>query len=201
MVCLDGYSAADIVYQWKSTTESSIVDRAELPEFKILGTQFNSNTVALSSGSYSRLVLQISFARAAGAQVLRAYIPAFLLVLVSFVPLALTGGSQGKTSDLLRVLFSALLLLATIAHAGCQLKGLPSVSYLTLLGAYLMMAQITAFLGLLSVSLVALVSCPKTGDRPRWAEQLDTWARLGLPALFLLYNVIYLVNIRIALSD
>lgn len=169
----------------------------ELPDYKILGASFNTKTETLSTGTYSRLILEIRFVRSAGKIIMNAYLPAFALVLVSFVPLALVNSSKSSSTgnDLLRVLFSALVFLAGIAHAGRHFMAPADISYLNTLDCYLITANFTSFLALASVSAVALFSCPKTGDKPRWAELVDSGARLLLPGFFLFYNVIHLINI------
>mgnify|MGYP002649562156 CR=1 FL=1 len=167
-----------------------------LPDYRILGLSFGTKTETLSTGTYSRLILEMKFARSAGKVIMNAYMPALALVLVSFVPLALVNATKSSTgNDLLRVLFSALVFLAGIAHAGRHFMSPANISYLNTLDCYLLVANFTSFLALASVSAVALFSCPKTGDRPRWAELVDGGARLVLPAFFLGYNVLHLIGI------
>lgn len=76
----------DISYRWSDGEKSVRISKeVSLPQFKVLGHSQSSKAVVLSTGNYSRLVCEIRFVRSMGYYLIQIYIPAGLIVVISWV--------------------------------------------------------------------------------------------------------------------
>ena len=77
---------ADIRYTWSKGKDSVGLSKGlELPQFKVVGHKQEQKEVTLSTGNYSRLICDIQFARSLGFYLIQIYIPASLIVVISWV--------------------------------------------------------------------------------------------------------------------
>ena len=79
---------ADIQYKWGIDGQGSDVVLAknlELPQFKVYKHLQRRKVEVLSTGNYSRLVCEIEFVRSMGYYLIQIYIPASLIVIISWV--------------------------------------------------------------------------------------------------------------------
>lgn len=102
----DGYSMADIMYKWGIDGKKGvgISESVQLPQFKVKGINNLQKSEILSTGTtktiiqtrpdrtnrcptgnYSRLVCEIEFVRSMGYYLIQIYIPASLIVIISWV--------------------------------------------------------------------------------------------------------------------
>lgn len=101
-----GYTMKDISYRWSDGEKSVRISKeVELPQFKVLGHSQRSRAVALSTGNYSRLVCEIRFVRSMGYYLIQIYIPAGLIVVISWVSRYSDGPYRKLTSHLISLYF------------------------------------------------------------------------------------------------
>lgn len=83
----DGYSAKDLQYNWKPGNDSfQLSDLINLPTFKIKGHAQSKYEQTLTTGTFTRIVCEIFFERSIGYYMYQIYVPAFLIVVISWVP-------------------------------------------------------------------------------------------------------------------
>lgn len=81
-----GYTMSDIRYSWRDGSKSvGISDEVQLPQFKIQGHVQKASEISLSTGNYSRLICEIRFVRSMGYYLIQIYVPAGLIVVISWV--------------------------------------------------------------------------------------------------------------------
>lgn len=193
---------ADIVYNWKSEKNSvGISASAELVDFIILRTHENRKIASLSSGNYSRLIAELDVMRSDGSFILRLYLPTFMLVLLSWIPLWLSG-MNGYT----RVALALGLFLVSLAWNSFHLFSMLAIGYMRLIDCYL----ISSSLGIFAVLLYLVVSIflrkhtdlrwAQVGEQKGDTSLLDKLARWILPGLHLLYFICHYFTIKSALS-
>ena len=75
------------MYQWGIDGKGSvgISDVVELPQFKVKGIKKLQKLEVLTTGNYSRLVCELEFVRSMGYYLIQIYIPASLIVIISWV--------------------------------------------------------------------------------------------------------------------
>ncbi len=61
------------------------VDKAELPQFTIVGWETNERKIKLATGTYQRLSLSFKLQRNIGYFVFQTYLPSILIVMLSWV--------------------------------------------------------------------------------------------------------------------
>ncbi|XP_022665354.1 gamma-aminobutyric acid receptor subunit beta-like isoform X3 [Varroa destructor] len=81
-----GYTMSDIRYSWRDGEKSvGISEEVQLPQFKIQGHVQKASEISLSTGNYSRLICEIRFVRSMGYYLIQIYVPAGLIVVISWV--------------------------------------------------------------------------------------------------------------------
>lgn len=77
---------SDIRYSWRDGAKSvGISEEVQLPQFKIQGHVQKASEISLSTGNYSRLICEIRFVRSMGYYLIQIYVPAGLIVVISWV--------------------------------------------------------------------------------------------------------------------
>jgi glycine receptor alpha-3 len=81
-----GYTMSDIRYKWNDGLNSvQVSGDVSLPQFKVLGHRQKTIEASLSTGNYSRLACEFQFVRSMGYYLIQIYIPASLIVVISWV--------------------------------------------------------------------------------------------------------------------
>lgn len=80
----DGYTVSDVVMYWREEPVVG-VDKAELPQFTIVGWETNERKIKLATGTYQRLSLSFKLQRNIGYFVFQTYLPSILIVMLSWV--------------------------------------------------------------------------------------------------------------------
>lgn len=119
-----GYSEAGIVYNWSK--DVGVDPGAGLAGFSMV-TDFKakSNRIVLSSGNYSRLVLDMHIKRSSGYYLLQVYIPTTMLVIVAYLVFWLDVNTKIQT----RVHISLITLMTLTIYTMYINSQLPPVSY------------------------------------------------------------------------
>lgn len=77
---------SDIMYFWRDGDNSiAIDDSLMLPQFAVAGIKRFDKKVILGTGNYSRLVCEIQLTRSMGYYMIQIYVPASLIVGISWV--------------------------------------------------------------------------------------------------------------------
>ena len=125
-----GYTMAGIRYAWNDgATSVKLSPDVSLPEFKVLGHRQRLIEVSLSSGNYSRLLLDVMFERKVGLYVIQFYLPMALMVMVSWLALWLKEVSS-KIGVCMVSILSVIIIMMSIHST------IPRISYLTAIDIY-----------------------------------------------------------------
>jgi len=137
-----GYNMADIRYKWNDGLNSvQISSDVSLPAFKVLGHRQKTIEVSLSTGNYSRLVVEIQFVRSSGFYILSSIIPMILLVILSFVSFLLTTDSNVMKLGIPVCSFLGVLFLMVSINIG-----LPKISYVKAIDVHSLLCTAVVFL-------------------------------------------------------
>ena len=140
-----GYPIEDLLYYWKFSNNSvQIADDILLPQHLLL-----NHTVAIwhtkyVTGSFIQLAVKILFTRQSGFYLIQYYIPAGLIVLVSFLALWL---DRNATVERVALGFTMILTVTTLMSSANN--SLPKVSYVKAIDIYLAICFAFVFLVLL----------------------------------------------------
>lgn len=214
----DGYSTKDLVYNWAPGANSfSMSELIFLPTFTITGHNQSKTEQTLSTGTFTRLICDIYFERSLGYYMYQIYVPAFLIVVISWVPFWLDQEDNHARVGLGVTTVLTMTTLTTSTNAS-----LPKISYIKAIDIYLFMCFLMVFLSLIEyatvgffeskskckleqsektkdgeVEMVAtgkLNGAPEFGGRKRQREDsswIDKLSRLVFPTVFILFNLIY----------
>lgn len=147
---IDGYSMADIKYKWDKGLKSvGLSDSLSLPQFRVVGHRQQDKIIDLSTGNYSRLVCQIQFSRSLGFYLIQIYIPASLIVVISWVSFWL---HRNATPARVALGVTTVLTMTTlISSTNAQL---PKISYIKSIDVYLGTCFVMVFASLLEYATV-----------------------------------------------
>lgn len=83
----DAYKMNEVKYNWKKGADSAsfAVGVADPTGFYLSGFKISSQDIILTTGNYSRLVLEIDLQRSAGFYISQIYIPCCMIVILSYV--------------------------------------------------------------------------------------------------------------------
>ncbi|XP_077558302.1 resistant to dieldrin isoform X5 [Haemaphysalis longicornis] len=145
-----GYTMKDIRYRWSDgDTSVRIAKEVELPQFKVLGHVQKAKEVALTTGNYSRLVCEIRFARSMGYYLIQIYIPAGLIVVISWVSFWLH-----RNASPARVALGVTTVLTMTTLMSSTNAALPKISYVKSIDVYLGTCFVMVFTALLEYATV-----------------------------------------------
>ena len=170
---------------------------ASAPNFRILDLGYSSKVhTNWLIGNFSGLVSHIYIARDPRPYISQVYIPAFLLVVISWIPLWLS--NRNSMSNECRVTFALTTVLTLTFLTSSYSATFPTTSYMKSIDTYLLVCFLMAFVTLVECSLVAfLVGRAKVVDEKQQKEVhiLDRWARWIIPLGGLVYNAVYIANL------
>uniref|UniRef100_A0AAN0LW25 Gamma-aminobutyric acid receptor subunit beta n=1 Tax=Polyphagotarsonemus latus TaxID=1204166 RepID=A0AAN0LW25_9ACAR len=145
-----GYSMSDIKYKWQPVANSvGLAKELSLPQFKVLGHRQKEKVIDLTTGNYSRLICEIQFARSLGFYLIQIYIPASLIVVISWVSFWLHRNATPARVSLgvTTVLTMTTLMSSTNAQ-------LPKISYIKSIDVFLGTCFVMVFGSLLEYAIV-----------------------------------------------
>ena len=168
-----GYSMTDIRYRWAKGGESvGIQEKLELPQFRLLGHRQKMKHVSLSTGNYSRLICEIQFARSMGYYLIQIYIPASLIVIISWVSFWLH-----RNATPARVALGVTTVLTMTTLMSSTNAALPKISYIKSIDVYLGTCFVMVFASLLEYATVGYLGKRIAMRRSR-SQQLSRLAEL-----------------------
>lgn len=110
---------------------------------------FTDNIFALFSGTFGRLVCDIYFARSFGYYMYQIYVPAFLIVVISWVPFWLD-----REDNHARVGLGVTTVLTMTTLTTNTNESLPKISYIKAIDVYLFACFLMVFLSLIEYATV-----------------------------------------------
>lgn len=145
-----GYTMQDIRYKWQEGEESvGMSTDVELPQFKVRGHRQSSKEVILTTGNYSRLACEIQFVRSMGYYLIQIYIPAGLIVIISWVSFWLH-----RNATPARVALGVTTVLTMTTLMSSTNAALPKISYIKSIDVYLGTCFVMVFASLLEYATV-----------------------------------------------
>ncbi|XP_054158469.1 gamma-aminobutyric acid receptor subunit beta-like [Oppia nitens] len=152
-----GYSMSDIQYKWgmgdcgESCNELAVgmSSSLELPQFKVKGHNQKKKIEFLSTGNYSRLVCEIEFVRSMGYYLIQIYIPASLIVIISWVSFWLH-----RNASPARVQLGVTTVLTMTTLMSSTNAAMPKISYIKSIDVFLGTCFVMVFAALLEYATV-----------------------------------------------
>lgn len=195
MICLpknpDGFTTEDIVFVWNNIDPLQITPRLHLPLFTL--TQFETEycTSKTRTGSYSCLEADLTLQRELSSYIRRVYLPAYLLVALSWAAFWLNSNKAQSVRFATQVVsLLGLLYLYSVQE-------LPKISYTTKLDTFFIvsvLAVIVAFV--LNVIIITFFNGDEDDEpKSRHCNKVECAARIVLPVIYTIYIVIYLVTL------
>lgn len=194
-----GFDASDLYYLWsKGNNSVSVSD--DLPTgFRLMGHRIRSSRIALSSGEYSALSVDVAFDRKLGYFVLRNFLPAALVVVLSWVAFWL-----GPRLEQARVGLGLAATLALVFLGYDFRAALPQVATLTAFDVYFVGCLLVVLAAFLESVVVVVgekkadVVYTEVNSKPlleggfcRKVSLLDDVSKKAFPIVFVLFNAIY----------
>ena len=148
-----GYNTRDIDYRWERGDASVTLNtKIELPQFKILGFKMGQEIQNLSSGDYIRLYCEIHFVRSMGYYLFQIYIPASLIVMISWVSFWLH-----RNATPARVALGVTTVLTMTTLMSSTNAALPKISYIKSIDVFLGTCFVMVFAALLEYASVGYI--------------------------------------------
>lgn len=144
-----GYNVKDIIYHWARATAVERDKTISLPQFDIIRTEQKTRIEELSSGTYSRLVAEIHFARRMGYYLIQIYIPSSLIVVISWVSFWLH-----RNASPARVQLGVTTVLTMTTLMSSTNAALPKISYVKSIDVFLGTCFVMVFAALLEYATV-----------------------------------------------
>ena len=163
----DGYSTTDIKYKWgKGLKSVGLSESLSLPQFRVVGHRQLEKTIELTSGNYSRLIAEMQFARSLGFYLIQIYIPASLIVVISWVSFWLH-----RNATPARVSLGVTTVLTMTTLMSSTNSQLPKISYVKSIDVFLGTCFVMVFASLLEYAAVGYIG-KRISMRKARAEQL-----------------------------
>lgn len=144
-----GYNVKDIIYRWARAKAVERDKTISLPQFDIIKIEQKTRIEELSSGTYSRLVAEIHFARRMGYYLIQIYIPSSLIVVISWVSFWLH-----RNASPARVQLGVTTVLTMTTLMSSTNAALPKISYVKSIDVFLGTCFVMVFAALLEYATV-----------------------------------------------
>ncbi|CAG2114269.1 unnamed protein product [Medioppia subpectinata] len=158
------YSVDDIEYNWEQN--NSISDGISLPNFKIEGYKMDKYISYSALGGYWQLKFEIIFKRSIAYYISQVYLPAFMIVVVSWLPFWLN-----PADSVARVGLGITTVLTMTTLVTNTNESLPKISYTKSIDIYLSVSYALVFLALLEYAIVGHF------ERVRSQKLIDRYSR------------------------
>ena len=127
------YPKEDITYFWSYGAKSvQIAEDILMPQHRLINHKLITHNGHYMTGSYTQMLVKISFARLTGFYLTQYFIPAALIVLVSFLALWI---DRSATVERVALGFTMILTVTTLMSSANN--SLPKVSYIKAIDIYL----------------------------------------------------------------
>ncbi|VDL84876.1 unnamed protein product [Nippostrongylus brasiliensis] len=154
-IYIDGYSTAAIEYHWcgavnPNCKEAVMADNVELPSYRFAKVCVDRTMATTASGSYSRLLLLFIFDRESGFYMLQIFVPAALVVVISWVSFWISRDSAPS-----RTIIGVMTVLTETHLMTGTNRRLPPVAYVKAVDVYLGFCYLLVVLALIEYACVA----------------------------------------------
>ncbi|XP_053205568.1 gamma-aminobutyric acid receptor subunit alpha-4-like isoform X2 [Panonychus citri] len=147
-----GYSMTDIIYNWVDENAVRIDSNLMLPQFSIASKRQSWKYVHLSTGNYSRLMCEIQLIRSMGYYMIQIYVPASLIVIISWVSFWLH-----RNATPARVHLGVITVLTMTTLMSSTNSQLPKISYVKSIDVFLGTCFVMVFAALLEYAAVGYI--------------------------------------------
>nr|AWJ68183.1 putative GABA receptor 1 [Hirudo verbana] len=148
------YPMEHILYSWNDGPNKSVTFHEDLylPHFKLKEFRISEKLDVISTGNYSRLVLQLKLIRRLGYYIIQIYVPSSFLVVLSWVSFWLD-----RNCAPVRLALSVTIILTLTTFTSSTNVVLPKLDYLKSIDVYLAMCFIMVFAVLLEFAMVSFI--------------------------------------------
>uniref|UniRef100_A0A6G1SH18 Gamma-aminobutyric acid receptor subunit beta n=1 Tax=Aceria tosichella TaxID=561515 RepID=A0A6G1SH18_9ACAR len=148
-----GYNKRDIDYRWEQVDQPvTFQAKIELPQFKIHGFKLGRQVHNLTTGDFIQLYCDLHFVRSMGYYVFQIYIPASLIVMISWVSFWLH-----RNATPARVALGVMTVLTMTTLMSSTNAALPKISYVKSIDVFLGTCFIMVFAALLEYASVGYI--------------------------------------------
>ncbi|ESN91835.1 hypothetical protein HELRODRAFT_90241, partial [Helobdella robusta] len=145
------YSMRHIIYRWHPSSPINISNDIQLPQYRLSAYRTKDKIVNTSTGEYSRLACDILLERSLGYYVIHIYIPASLIVVLSWISFWIHRDSAPARTTLAGI--TTVLTMATLISS--TNASLPKISYLKSVDVYLISCFVMVFAAILEYTCVS----------------------------------------------
>ncbi|CAJ0580984.1 unnamed protein product, partial [Mesorhabditis spiculigera] len=173
LASLDGYSTLNINYEWCGVGTAAdcrsvkLEASAELPSYTLSDHCVGRTVATTASGSYSRLAVIFIFSRESGFYMLQIFVPAGLVVGISWVSFWINRDSAPS-----RTIIGVMTVLTETHLMTGTNRRLPPVSYIKAVDIYLGFCYLLVVFALIEYACVAYTK-KKNEDRRRRQKKSD----------------------------
>lgn len=147
------YENTELLFQWKKekgNKEVAVQNELEIPQFILTDYWTNSTTANFTSGAYSRLIVWFQFERSIGFFLIQTYIPAYLIVMLSWIAFWI---SHNSTPARIALGITTVLTMTTLTNSARA--SLPKVSYVKSIEWFLILCFLYVFASLVEYACVS----------------------------------------------
>jgi len=184
-----GYTMSDIRYMWNDgeLTSVQLSSDVSLPEFNVLGSRLRTIEASLSSGNYSRLLLDIAFRREPGHYIMQVYLPAGLLAILASFSFYIS-----RKQIFTRIFLCTMCSIINIFLMVSINTSIAKISYYKAIDLYLIFCIVTTVICFLETILVCWMESDNVDDKTRCnmnglARAIDVIFRIGSLLTFVVY--------------
>ncbi len=203
------------MYAWRHHKPVEFNPDIELPAFRLIGYNLLKAESTFSTGSFSHLKLEFIISRHIDFYLTQVYVPAAMIVLISWIPFWLSrADSQARVALGVTTVLTMTTLTKTLNN------DLPKIAHLTALDVYLFFCFSQVFLSLIEYATVGYYDMKVEKRRKEGYESvkkenedigkenqskrkqiliiedtslIDWWARRLFPASFALFVIVYVL--------
>lgn len=147
------YEATELLFRWKKeegNKEVIISDELQIPQFILTNHWTEATFENFTSGSYSRLIVWFQFERSIGFFLIQTYIPAYLIVMLSWIAFWI---NHNSTPARIALGITTVLTMTTLTNSARE--SLPKVSYVKSIEWFLIICFMYVFASLVEYACVS----------------------------------------------
>ncbi|EDO40478.1 predicted protein, partial [Nematostella vectensis] len=147
------YPSTELIFKWnknRGNKEVQVSDELQIPQFILTEYKTTSEFANFTTGSYSRLTVLFRFERSIGFFLIQTYIPAYLIVMLSWIAFWIN-----HTSTPARIGLGITTVLTMTTLTNSARASLPKVSYVKSIEWFLIMCFLYVFMSLVEYGCVS----------------------------------------------
>ncbi|CAF0796546.1 unnamed protein product [Rotaria sp. Silwood1] len=144
------YGTRDVIYDWKLDEHNGVeLERSKLSQFDLFNYRISKREIQLNDRNHSVLQLDLQMRRSVGYYLLQGYIPAALLVILSWISFWI---DSEATADRVYIGITSILSLTTLA---LDIRShIPAVPYLTAIDYFFIICYLFLLASLIQYTAV-----------------------------------------------